>query len=92
MRRVWNLVLANPAAAMKSPESLSPRFDSLPKPLPEGSAWSREFTSLLIHCVECSTREELEQAVDLITIRHVWPTFAARTMLQAVRAELLAKR
>ena len=60
-------------------------FDSLPEPLP---GRGREFVDLLIECVECSTRKELEQAADLILVRHGWPHFAARTMLRAMRREL----
>ena len=64
-----------------------PRFDSLPKPPPQGSAWSREFVALLIECMESSTREELEQVAGLVASRHVWPTYSALTMLRAMQRE-----
>ena len=65
-----------------------PPFDSLPKPPPGGTPWSREFVALLIDSVESSTREELEQGAGLVAIRHVWPTYSPLTMLREMRREL----
>lgn len=87
MRRLWNLVLANPTAAMKSPESLSPHFASLPEPPPESTAWSREFVDLLTD-LESNSRADLDQVAALVAIRHVWPTYSALTMLREMRREL----